>query len=93
MTSTPLVWWGYRGKGDPKKDEKINVLRMGLPIVKNLSGLQASIFSLLGGPKLNPREKNKKLSNVQKTIPLSSISLHWANGCLGSIAGVIHTCS
>ena len=33
------------------------VLRIGLPIVENLSGLQESIFSLFRSPRLNYRRK------------------------------------
>ena len=44
-----------------KIDEKVKVLRMGLPIVENLSGLQESIFNLSRGP-------NSILAKNQKMI-------------------------
>ena len=53
----------------PKNDEKIKVLRMGLPIVESLSGLQESIFSLFRSPQLNSRKK-KKCSNFTKLPPV-----------------------
>ena len=43
---------------NPTNDEKMTVLRMGLPIVENLSGPQESIFSLFGGPQLNSLDKS-----------------------------------
>ena len=62
LAARPLAWPGPQdglglGQGGPrlkwakgqfwsKIDEKIQVLRMSLPIVENLSGLQESIFSL-----------------------------------------------
>ena len=39
-----LKW--AKGRSGSKIDEKVKVLRMSLPIVENLSGLQESIFSL-----------------------------------------------
>ena len=67
----PLAWPGPQdglGQGAPrlkwakgrfwsKIDEKVKVLRMGLPIVENLSGLQESIFSLSRNPRLSYRRK------------------------------------
>ena len=41
---------GAKGRFGSKNDEKVKVLRMGLPIVENLSGLQESIFNLSRGP-------------------------------------------
>ena len=43
-----------------KIDENVKVLRMSLPIVESLSGLQESIFSLVRGLQLNSRKKYKK---------------------------------
>ena len=40
-----LKW--AKGRFGSKNDEKVKVLRMGLPIVESLSGLQESTFSLL----------------------------------------------
>ena len=40
-----------------KNDEKIKVLRMSLPIVESLSGLQESIFSLFRGSQLHSGKK------------------------------------
>ena len=55
------------GKG-PKKDEKIKGLRMSLPILESLSGLQESVFSLFRGLQLNSRKKIKKISNYIQCI-------------------------
>ena len=52
-----------------KNDEKIKVLRMSLPIVESLSGLQESIFSLFRGLQLNSRKKNTNWSNFIKFSP------------------------
>ena len=62
-----------------KKNNIWRVLRMGLRIVENLSGLQESIFSLSRGPQLHLGEKSKYWSNfIQFTdFPLSP--------CLGSL--------
>ena len=47
-----------------KKHNKISkVLRMGLPIVENLSGLSGNIFSLSRIPQLHFNSKSKNLSN------------------------------
>ena len=56
-----LKW--AKGRFGPKNNERITVLRMGLPIVESLSGLQESIFSLFRGPQLNSREKSKTCQN------------------------------
>ena len=52
-----LKW--VKGRFWSKNDEKVKVLRMGLPIVENLSGLQESIFNLSRGPQLHFDEKFK----------------------------------
>ena len=39
-----------KGRFGSKNDEKVKVLRMGLPIVENLSGPQESIFNLSRAP-------------------------------------------
>ena len=44
-----------------KKVKILKVLRIGLPIVESLSGLQESIFSLFRGPQLNSLEKTKMI--------------------------------
>ena len=54
----PRLKWA-KGRFGSKNDEKVKVLRMGLPIVESLSGLQESIFSLFRGPQLNSRKKSK----------------------------------
>ena len=41
------------------KKKKWKVLRMGLPIMENLSGLQESIFNLFRSPQLHSDKKNK----------------------------------
>ena len=64
-----------------KIDEKMKVLRMSLPIVENLSGLQESIFSLSRSPQLHFGKKSKNFVNFIKFIgcplfPLFGVS--WA---------------
>ena len=44
-----------------KKVKIWKVLRMGLPIVENLSGLQENAFSLFRGPQLHLGEKIKNM--------------------------------
>ena len=56
-----LKW--AKGRFGSKNDEKVKVLRMGLPIVENLSGPQESIFNLSRGPQLHFGEKSKNWSN------------------------------
>ena len=46
-----------------KKDKILQVLRMGLPIVENLSGLQESIFSVSRSP--NSIFAKKKRANIE----------------------------
>ena len=53
-----LKW--AKGRFGSKIDEKMQVLRMGLPIVENLSGLQESIFSLSRSPN-STFAKNQKI--------------------------------
>ena len=54
--------WSKSGQGRKivKKVKNWKVLRMGLPVVENVSGLQESIFSLSRGPQLHFGEKSKK---------------------------------
>ena len=52
-----------------KIDEQVQVLRMSLPIVENLSGPQESIFSLFRGPQLNSRKKHPKIGRVLLNYP------------------------
>ena len=69
------VWLGS------KKYEEMKVLRMGLPIVENLSGLQESIFSLSRGPQLHFGEKSKNWSNCIKFTdfpPFPLFGVPWA---------------
>ena len=53
--------WSKNGQGRKLvKEVKIwKVLRMGLPIVENISGLQESVFSLSRSPQLHFGEKSK----------------------------------
>ena len=44
-----------KGQFGSKNDEKVKVLRMEFSIVRSLSGLQESIFSLFRDPQLNSR--------------------------------------
>ena len=67
----------------------MKVLRMGLPIVESLSGLQESIFSLFRSPQLHFGNKAKSCQNLLIS-QISPISPRWANGCLGPWAAVIH---
>ena len=59
-----LKW--AKGRFGSKNDEKVKVLRMGLPIVESLSGLQESIFSLFRSPQLNSRKKSKNKKNKKE---------------------------
>ena len=59
-----------QGRKLVKKNKIWKVLRMGLPIVENLSGLQESISSLFRGSQLNSRKKSKNWSNFIKLPPL-----------------------
>ena len=43
------VKWG-KGRFGSKNDQKIKVLRMGWPIVENLSGPRGRFFNLFRGP-------------------------------------------
>ena len=52
-----LKW--AKGRFWSKFDEKVKVLRMSLPNVESLSGLQESVFSLFRGLQLNSRKKSK----------------------------------
>ena len=82
----PAVLFGQKigqGRKLVKKVKIWKVLRMGLPIVEILSGLQESIFSLFRGPQLNSRKKN--MVEFYLIIPIPPISPRWANGCLGSL--------
>jgi hypothetical protein len=90
----PLAWPGPQdglGQGGPrlkwakgrlwsKNDEKIKVLRMGLPIVENLSGLQESIFSLSRSSQLHFGEKSKKNCRILLNLLIFPFS-----PCLGSL--------
>ena len=49
-----------QGRNFAKKVKIRKVLRMGLPIVENLSRLQESIFSLFGSPQLHFGQKSNK---------------------------------
>ena len=61
-----------QGRKLVKKVKIWKVLRMGLPIVENLSGLQESIFSLSRGPQLHSGEKSKKY-RILLNLPISPI--------------------
>ena len=52
--ATQLIWSKVgQGLSLVKKIRKIKVLRMGLPVVENLSGLCGNIFSLFRRPQLH----------------------------------------
>ena len=80
----PAVFSGPKiGQGGKlvKKDKIWKVLRMGLPIVENLSGLQESIFNLSRGPQLHFGEKSKNWSNFIKFTdfpPFPLFGVPWA---------------
>ena len=57
-----------QGRKLVKKVENLKVLRMSLPVVENLSGLQESMLSLSRGPQLYFDEKSKQMSNYIKFI-------------------------
>ena len=74
-----LKW--AKGRFGFKNDEKVKVLRMSLPIMKNLSGLQESIFSLSRSPQIRFGETSKKLSNFIKFTdfpPFPLFGVPWA---------------
>ena len=78
----PAVFSGPKNGQGRKLVKKIKiwkVLRMGLPIVENLSGLQESIFSLSRGPQLHFRikQKNDRI--------LLNLSIFPYCPCLGSL--------
>ena len=61
--------------------KKWKVLRMGLPIVENLTRLQENIFSLSRSPQLHFGEHSKNWSNFIKCIdfpPFPLFGLPWA---------------
>ena len=72
-----------QGRKLVRKDKIWKVLRMGLPIVENLSGLQESIFSLSRSPQLHFGAKNTKLSEFYQVYRFSPITPVW--GPLGSL--------
>ena len=80
----PAVLFGQKigqGRKLVKKVKIWKVLRMGLPIVENLSGLQESIFSLSRGPQLHFGEKSKNWSNFIKFTdfpPFPLFGVPWA---------------
>ena len=76
-----LAIWSKNGQGWKmvKKVEIWKVLRMGLPIVENLSGLQESIFSVFRRPQLHFGQKLKKC-RIILILPIFPYS-----PCLGSL--------
>ena len=60
---------GGKNRFGSKNDEKIKVLRMGLPIVEKLSGLQESLFNLFRSPQLNSRQASDNCSDYVKFFP------------------------
>ena len=63
-----LKW--AKGRFWSTKIRKKKNLRMGLPIVENLSGPQESIFNLFRGPQLQSVKKYKNWSKFIKLPPL-----------------------
>ena len=80
----PAVFSGPKigqGRKLVKKVKIWKVLRMGLPIVENLSGLQESIFNLSRSPQLHFGEKSKNLSYFIKFTdfpPFPLFGVPWA---------------
>ena len=74
--------WSKFGQGRKlvKKVKIWKVLRMGLPIVENLSGLQESIFSLSRRPQLHFGKKSKKKNRI-----ILNLSIFPYSPCLGSL--------
>ena len=68
----------------------MEVLRMSLPIVESLSGLQESIFGLFRGHQLNSRRKSKNGSDFIKLFPLQASALlkkhELSSRCLAELA-------
>ena len=75
---------GPQGRNVVKKNTIWKVLRMGLPIVENLSGLQESIFSLSRKPQLHFGQKLNKIVNLQR--------IHVKNLIKGTLSCVVVTC-
>ena len=72
---------GFCGEGHLRHGEKLKVLRVGLPIVENLSGLQESIFSLFRSPQLHFGQKSKKdveLYHIYRFSPVPPAWVPWA---------------
>ena len=66
------------------------VLKMGLPIVESLSGLQESIFSLFRGSQLNSRKKINNWSIFIKFFPFPLFP-HVGPTCKGELKLTIVT--
>ena len=85
----PAVFFGQKigqGRKLVKKVKILKVLRIGLPIVENLSGLQESISSLSRRPQFHFGKKSKKSSNYIKFIDFPLFPLFgvpWAAVILG----------
>ena len=81
MERTPKMGVLPKWEVTPKNDKKMKVLRMGLPIVEILSGLQENIFCLFRSPQLHFGEKSKKWSSFIKFIdflPFPLFGVPWA---------------
>ena len=72
----PRLKWA-KGRFGSKNDEKVEVLRMGLPIVESLSGLQESIFNLSRSPQLHFGEKFKKMVEFYSIYRFPPIPPFW----------------
>ena len=83
-----LKW--AKGRFWSRIDENMKVLRMSLPTVGNLSGLQESIFGLFRGPQLKSRKKSKNGRSVLNSSHYP-VSPRWANSCLGSLGLLLLT--
>ena len=70
----------------------MQVLRMGLPIVESLSGLQESIFSLFRGPQFNSRKKSRKIISFIKFPPLPRLAQVWPMAVWGPF-GCCYSCA
>ena len=66
-----------QGRKLVKKVKIWKVLRMGLPIVENLSGLQESIFSLSRRPQLHFGQKSENLQISRKFTARIELNGHY----------------
>ena len=83
--------WSKFGQGRKfvKKIKIWKVLRMGLPIVENLSGLCGNIFSLFKRPQLHFCKKIQNVSSLIHLLEGYSISNYNENNYFGILLKII----